>query len=260
MTKPPSPIKIVFLLLTFFVMTDKGAASSESTLFETERSALRGAKEAFASTLDVADLKSAVLAAQTLHKSIATHLETFPTLDSMPGDASHEDLTELDEGIKDLKTCGQEEAQTISSAWQRYDEKANNLTQGLSTAQGKEKALKKVRRLYKDCQKCSLRAEQLDHVHKFYHRCLERISTRNEKPWEKFERVHTCLNELSALYWLAETSLVTAKVVDPQKFPYLWEYWHDGEMAAQSRTTLEELGLTNAVAYLNQIYIRFHAP
>ncbi len=115
-----------------------------------------------------------------------------------------------------------------------------------------------MKRLYKDRQKCSLRAEQLDHVHKFYHTCLERLSTRNEKPWENFERVHTCLNELSALYWMAETYLVTAKVVNPQKFPSLWGYWHDGEIASQSRTILEGLGLKNAVVYLNQVYITGH--
>ncbi|MBA4749382.1 MAG: hypothetical protein H2057_02055 [Alphaproteobacteria bacterium] len=78
-------------------------------------------------------------------------------------------------------------------------------------------------------------------------------------PWENFDRVHTCLHELSGLYWLAETALVHAMLVAPEKFPFLWSYWHDGEMAAQNRALLEELGLQNAVVYLNQVYIASHA-
>ncbi|MBA4749383.1 MAG: hypothetical protein H2057_02060 [Alphaproteobacteria bacterium] len=147
MTQTSSFIRTVFFMLAFSVVTDKGITSSESALFEPELSALRDAKATFANTLDFSDLKSAVLAAHTLNKAIRTHLIAQPTLDAMTGDVSH-DVTELDEGIKDLKICGQEQVQKVSSAWYHYDEKTKELTKDMSTEQ--ETALKQVDGLYKN--------------------------------------------------------------------------------------------------------------
>jgi hypothetical protein len=236
-----------FLFFVFFTLADKGAASSESALFETELCAFRETKATFVRTLDSEDLKAATLAGEALKTAITTHLTTY-NLSS--------DLAETVESVfTAFEIKGMDVANNISSAEHHYDSKATVLITGNTFEQ--EKALIQANFIYAQRRGCSLLVEKLEATHNFYYAHLRGIrQPEDTNAWQSFDRINTCLNELTAFYWTVETSLVHAIVVDPRKFSPLWGYWNDEEKAAQHRENLFLLGRANVLGYLFHVYDR----
>ncbi|MBA4749384.1 MAG: hypothetical protein H2057_02065 [Alphaproteobacteria bacterium] len=229
------------LCFAFFSLADKGLASSESALFETELSALRGTKATFASTFELKDLNAAFCASQALTKSITTHLTSY--------EMSADQIRTVEAHFTAFEINGMAVAKSISSALHHYETKAKSLT--TSDTPEQESALRKAAFIYNQRSECSLLVEKLVATHNFYFTRLQAIKRPEDTAaWQSFDRINTCLNELTQLYWTAETSLVHTIVVDPSKFSPLWGYWNDEEKAAQSRATLFHLGRANVLGYL----------
>lgn len=240
-----SLIRKIALCFAFFILAEKGVASSEPALFETELCALRGTKATFAKTLEVNDLQAAMSARQVLTESIIAHLKSF----EMPSDH----VKTVEAHFTAFEIAGMEVSKNIPSALHHYETKAKSLTTPGTTEE--ESAFKKAAYIYSERSECSLLVEKLEATHNFYYTHLQGMRKPDDADaWQSFDRLNTCLNELTALYWTAETALVQAIVVDPSKFQPLWGYWNDEEKAAQSRAALFHLGRANVLSYLFRVY------
>lgn len=155
----------------------------------------------------------------------------------------------IETSLSDIEIRGIEATKGITSTFEYYENEAKKLTT-LDPAE-QARILNHLDTIYQPRQTCTLLMATLDGTRSFYlmHLSAEE-TTVNLHAWQTYVRVHTCLHELSGLYWLAETALIQTLVMEQTKIQPLWRYWQDAGAAAQNRDQQFQLTRHNLAIYL----------
>ncbi len=226
-------------MLAIFVGVSQNTCLA-SNLFERELLALRTSKTTFSETLEAPDLQRALIRASNLMSKLTEHLNAYDSLQNAE--------EKIECSLSKIEILGIEATNGITSTLAFYENDAKKLT--LQDAGEQTRVLDHLSIIYQPRQTCSLLMATLDGTRMFYHTYLEAYPSQNVNAWQTFVRVHTCLDELSSLYWLAETALVQTLAREHAKFQPLWRYWHEAHAAAQNRDLQFQLTRHNLAIYL----------